>query len=205
MIAIDELQNLFFDTNDRDDRDDLNNAMSHVRWTPMGEPIGYNSYLHQKKNVHVSGFEMSLCLFNPWLDFTIDDPNYRVTEKSLLKWVYISQSSIPPAGLGLFSCRTFKVGAIISVYCAVKGDPKNKTVYGMNLGTLFIDPAWNSRSPPLLLGAHFANDRDWVPRRRAVTPRAVNKKSNNAKFVGLRLIAIKEIRPRVEICVGYGY
>ena len=68
-----------------------------------------------------------------------------------------------------------------------------------------IDPHVGFAHPPLYWGAHFANDRLFVEE--GVTPnkKGRNQRKNNAKFVGLQLIATSEIRPREEICAPYNY
>ena len=106
----------------------------------------------------VVSLDLSLALFDPWaIDLT--DLSKRISQESQKDWLKVTQSTIPDAGAGLFSNRTFKKGQIITVYCG-KVSKKEPSDYAVEYKGRIIDPKRDGEIP-MYWGAHFANDYDW--------------------------------------------
>lgn len=112
------------------------------------------------------------------------------------KIVYIADSQLDDAGQGLFAGRVFLIGSIITVYLGEnrgKGERKcNEGIYVMTVNAkTWVEPAKDM----LLLGGHKCNNIEICSEETAL--------KNNAKFVGIYLIATKKILEGQEIFASY--
>jgi hypothetical protein len=121
------------------------------------------------------------------------------------KFLEIKTSTLENAGLGLFACRPFKRGEVISLYAGVSFDPKQppKAEYHMQSKdkAIYLDSQGSiSKGYPPFLGAHMVNDSTWIPPREMSVPLA------NCQFNDdFTLAATGDINTNQELLALYNF
>ena len=173
-------------------------------WVPHGDPISAGTIVGEGKIDKISSYHLSLCTMDPYKNGLLD-LSKRHTGKVKMDWVFVAESTLPDAGWGLFSARTFANEEVISVYIGhvyKKSSGNSNSHYRLFHDSKIIDPVLKKKpgKVPLHLGAHLANDITW---HKTDISGEEKRRHNNAEFQGLLLVATAEIRPRQEFFVHY--
>jgi hypothetical protein len=87
----------------------------------------------------------------------------------------VKTSNLENANLGLFACRPFKRGEVISLYAGVGFDPKNPPAEEYHMlckeQAIYLNAQGSIiKGHPPFLGAHMVNDPQWIPPKETVPP-----------------------------------
>mmetsp|Transcript_23838 Transcript_23838/g.28129 ORF Transcript_23838/g.28129 Transcript_23838/m.28129 type:complete len:170 (-) Transcript_23838:55-564(-) len=130
---------------------------------------------------------------------------HKTDENRLFKWLQVKKSDIEGAGLGLFACRDFLVGELITLYTGKKIYPGAESIYSITNGSIVLDCKPFKEGEPYL-GAHMANDPNYLTK--MDNPNWLAEvgggKEYNAKIGQFfQLIAIQDIMKGEELLLDY--